>query len=152
MYCDVPGITEDVDQPHPFIGVGVVSSQKMLMVDTLTGRFSSVKLRGRKLDCASCGQDPALTAKSLPEFDYKTFTGQDYNDRYRVEPTTMSGSQTTPDRKFWTEPPSFLSAIKGEQDCRCARWSMPRLFGPPPPPKHHTMQNLPLTFKRKAIL
>lgn len=54
----------------------------MLVVDTLTGRFSSVKLRGRKADCASCGQNPSIISDSLPSFDYKAFTGQDYNDRH----------------------------------------------------------------------
>ena len=62
-------------------GVGTPLSQKLLLVDCLSGRFTSVKLRPRQRDCPACGSAPSITAATLPAFDYASFTGQSYDDR-----------------------------------------------------------------------
>ena len=55
-------------------------SQKLLLMDGLSGRFHTVKLRGRFPECAACGASPSITAASLAGYDYGAFTGQDAND------------------------------------------------------------------------
>mmetsp|Transcript_21339 Transcript_21339/g.46623 ORF Transcript_21339/g.46623 Transcript_21339/m.46623 type:complete len:498 (+) Transcript_21339:37-1530(+) len=59
---------------------GDVMSKKLLIFDALAGRFSTVKLRGRRASCVSCGDAPELTHSSLPTFNYELFTGQEARD------------------------------------------------------------------------
>lgn len=39
------------------------------------GRFSTVKLRGRRAGCVACGDSPQITRDSLASYDYVSFTG-----------------------------------------------------------------------------
>lgn len=57
-------------------GVGDPLSRRLLVVDCAAGRFHSVKLRARSRACVACGASPAITAASLPSYDYAVFTGQ----------------------------------------------------------------------------
>jgi len=62
-------------------GVGTVSTQKLLIVDCLSGRFTSVKLRPKQASCVSCGPNASITKDSIPGYSYTSFTGQPYDDR-----------------------------------------------------------------------
>ena len=62
-------------------GVGTVSSQKLLVADMLSGRYMTVKLRGKQAGCKACGPQPRITSATLPDFDYAAFTGQQYDDK-----------------------------------------------------------------------
>ena len=55
-------------------------SQKMLLVDALSGDFRTIKLRGRKIDCAVCGDSPSITQL----IDYVQFCGSSANDKVCV--------------------------------------------------------------------
>ncbi|KAI3437915.1 hypothetical protein D9Q98_000360 [Chlorella vulgaris] len=57
-------------------GIGDPMSRRLLVVDCAAGRFHSVKLRAKSASCVSCGTSPAITAASLPSYDYAAFTGQ----------------------------------------------------------------------------
>lgn len=57
-------------------GVGEPMSRRLLVVDCAAGRFLSVKLRAKSPGCVACGPSPAITAASLPTYDYAAFTGQ----------------------------------------------------------------------------
>ena len=54
---------------------GDVLSRRMLVYDALSGRFMTVKLRGRNPSCAACGDSPTVTAATLPTYSYTGFTG-----------------------------------------------------------------------------
>ena len=40
-----------------------------------TGRFTTVRLRGKRPGCVACGEQPAITRDTLPTYDYVAFTG-----------------------------------------------------------------------------
>eukprot|EP00967_Tisochrysis_lutea_P007384 scaffold8774_cov19-Tisochrysis_lutea.AAC.1 len=40
------------------------------------GRFTTVRLRGRRTECVACGSCPAITRDNLAAYDYVAFTGQ----------------------------------------------------------------------------
>ncbi|GAX75330.1 hypothetical protein CEUSTIGMA_g2775.t1 [Chlamydomonas eustigma] len=61
-------------------GKGDVLNKRMLVFDALSGKFMTVKLRSKRAGCAACGEHPTLSMSSLPEFDYKAFTGQEAQD------------------------------------------------------------------------
>ena len=61
--------------------MGEVLSQRMLVLDGLSGRFRSFKLRGRSPECITCGAEPSITAANLAAFNYGAFTGQAADDR-----------------------------------------------------------------------
>jgi len=50
---------------------GEVLTGRMVIFDALEMRFRNVKLRGRKPDCAACGDSPSLLDVST--FDYNDF-------------------------------------------------------------------------------
>ncbi|XP_073305900.1 adenylyltransferase and sulfurtransferase MOCS3 [Primulina huaijiensis] len=54
--------------------VGEPLSGRMLLFDALTARIRVVKIRGRSLQCETCGEAAALTSKQFREFDYEKFT------------------------------------------------------------------------------
>ena len=53
------------------LGQGEVLSGRMVIFDALEMRFRNVKLRGRMLDCVTCGDSPSLLDVST--FDYNDF-------------------------------------------------------------------------------
>ncbi|KAI7842611.1 hypothetical protein COHA_003715 [Chlorella ohadii] len=57
-------------------GVGEPLSRRLLAMDCATGRFHCVKLRAKSPACVACGTSPAITAATLPTYDYAGFTGQ----------------------------------------------------------------------------
>lgn len=61
-------------------GVGDPLTRRMLIFDALSGRLSTVKLRGRSAGCAACGPAATITRDSLTAYDYEAFTGQPAND------------------------------------------------------------------------
>ncbi|GAQ86121.1 adenylyltransferase and sulfurtransferase [Klebsormidium nitens] len=58
-------------------GIGEPLSARMLIFDALTTRLQTVKLRGRSATCAACGDQPTITAETLPSFDYAHFVSAD---------------------------------------------------------------------------
>ncbi|MEW5308623.1 MAG: hypothetical protein WDW38_000566 [Sanguina aurantia] len=60
--------------------LGDVLSQRLMTFDALAGRFSTVKLRGKREGCAACGACPSVTKDTLPGYSYEAFTGQAAND------------------------------------------------------------------------
>jgi adenylyltransferase/sulfurtransferase len=56
-------------------GVGDVLSQKLLLFDALSTRFTTVKLRSSRVGCAACSPDAELRACGGPAgYDYDAFT------------------------------------------------------------------------------
>lgn len=41
------------------------------------GRFTTVRLRGKRPSCVACGSEAAICASNLPAYDYVAFTGDD---------------------------------------------------------------------------
>ncbi|GAB4818434.1 hypothetical protein N2152v2_005480 [Parachlorella kessleri] len=79
----VPGVIgtlQAVEAIKILSGIGDPLSRRLLLVDTLSARFHTVKLRARSPDCIACGKSPSITAASLPSYDYAAFTGQQLND------------------------------------------------------------------------
>ncbi|KAJ3187006.1 Molybdenum cofactor synthesis protein 3 [Gaertneriomyces sp. JEL0708] len=58
-------------------GMGTSFSQKLLIFDATTGTFRGIKLRGRKPDCAVCGDAPTITKL----IDYVQFCGSSAADK-----------------------------------------------------------------------
>ena len=54
-------------------------SQKLLLFDGLSGTFRTVRLRGRRRDCAVCGENPTITEL----IDYPEFCGSCPSDKDR---------------------------------------------------------------------
>jgi adenylyltransferase/sulfurtransferase len=57
--------------------IGECHSQKLLLFDGLSGRFRSIQLRGRRHDCAVCGDNPTITEL----IDYPVFCGSCPDDK-----------------------------------------------------------------------
>lgn len=57
-----------------------VYGQRMLLFDGLEGAFRSVRLRGRRKDCAICGQAPSIGCL----IDYEQFCGSKATDKVLV--------------------------------------------------------------------
>ncbi|KAJ3290972.1 Molybdenum cofactor synthesis protein 3 [Borealophlyctis nickersoniae] len=60
-------------------GIGTSYSQKMLVFDAVLGSFRTVKLRGRNVNCAVCGDAPTITEL----IDYVQFCGAAATDKVR---------------------------------------------------------------------
>ncbi|XP_007533155.1 adenylyltransferase and sulfurtransferase MOCS3 [Erinaceus europaeus] len=60
-------------------GLGPSYSGSLLLFDALKGHFRSIRLRGRRPDCAACGETP--TVKHL--LDYEAFCGSSATDKCR---------------------------------------------------------------------
>lgn len=69
-------------------------SQRLLIADFLSGRFTTVKLRPRQPDCRACGTQPEVTLEGLPSFDYAAFAGQNYDDRWLLPQGSLRGAVT----------------------------------------------------------
>ncbi|KAK9155556.1 hypothetical protein Sjap_003036 [Stephania japonica] len=54
--------------------VGEPLSGRMLLFDALSARIRIVKIRGKSLQCESCGENAALTPNLFQSFDYENFT------------------------------------------------------------------------------
>lgn len=75
----VPGIIgtmQALEAVKLLAGIGDPMSRRLLVVDSLAARFHVVKLRARLPSCAACGDQPEITAQTLPTYDYAAFTGQ----------------------------------------------------------------------------
>ncbi|XP_049637294.1 adenylyltransferase and sulfurtransferase MOCS3 [Suncus etruscus] len=60
-------------------GLGPSYSGRMLLFDALAGQFRAIRLRGRRADCAACGERPTVTALQ----DYEAFCGSAATDKCR---------------------------------------------------------------------
>ncbi|PRP83480.1 adenylyltransferase and sulfurtransferase [Planoprotostelium fungivorum] len=58
-------------------GTGESMSQKLLLFDGMSPRYTMVKLRPRNKECAVCGDSPSVTGL----IDYKSFCGSSYDDK-----------------------------------------------------------------------
>jgi len=79
----VPGVIgtmQAVEAIKLLAGIGEPLVRRLLAWDALSGRFHVVKLRSRTAGCVACGDAPAITADSLPGYDYAAFTGQAPSD------------------------------------------------------------------------
>ncbi|KAK9151586.1 hypothetical protein Syun_009895 [Stephania yunnanensis] len=54
--------------------VGEPLSARMLLFDALSARIRIVKIRGKSLQCESCGENAALPPELFQSFDYENFT------------------------------------------------------------------------------
>ncbi|OWM85868.1 adenylyltransferase and sulfurtransferase MOCS3 [Punica granatum] len=54
--------------------VGEPLSGRMLLLDALSARIRIVKIRGRSLECAACGENTGFTKEQFRIFDYEKFT------------------------------------------------------------------------------
>ncbi|NWX95097.1 MOCS3 sulfurtransferase, partial [Nothoprocta ornata] len=61
-------------------GMGSSLGQTMLVFDGREGRFRSIRLRGRRPDCAVCGDNPSVTRLQ----DYEAFCGSSATDKCRT--------------------------------------------------------------------
>ncbi|XP_020030746.2 adenylyltransferase and sulfurtransferase MOCS3 [Castor canadensis] len=60
-------------------GLGPSYSGSLLLFDALGGLFRCIRLRGRRLDCAACGERPTVTDLQ----DYEDFCGSSATDKCR---------------------------------------------------------------------
>lgn len=60
-------------------GLGPSYSGSLLLFDALRGRFRAIQLRGRRPDCAACGERPTVTGLQ----DYEAFCGSSATDQCR---------------------------------------------------------------------
>uniref|UniRef100_A0A7S3QLN7 Adenylyltransferase and sulfurtransferase MOCS3 n=1 Tax=Dunaliella tertiolecta TaxID=3047 RepID=A0A7S3QLN7_DUNTE len=70
------GVLQAIEVVKLLGGVGDVLAKKLLIFDALAGRFTTVRLRGRRTECVACGSCPAITRDNLAAYDYVAFTGQ----------------------------------------------------------------------------
>eukprot|EP00887_Chlorella_sp_A99_P001231 scaffold14.g1231.t1 len=70
------GTLQAVEALKILAGVGEPMSRKLLLLDLLSSRFHTVRLRARSPSCVACGDRPAITAATLPAYDYAGYTGQ----------------------------------------------------------------------------
>eukprot|EP00775_Hariotina_reticulata_P010323 gene10323-10480_t len=56
-------------------GVGEVLAGKLLLFDALSGRFTSIKLRGKAAGCVACGGSAIISKATIASYDYAAFTG-----------------------------------------------------------------------------
>jgi len=60
--------------------VGEPLSSRMLILDALSSRIHTVKLRGRNAQCVACGGSPEINQSTLPNFDYESFASSPMSD------------------------------------------------------------------------
>ncbi|RWS02620.1 adenylyltransferase and sulfurtransferase MOCS3-2-like protein [Dinothrombium tinctorium] len=76
------------------IGIRPSFAGRMLLFDGLDGIFRTVKIRGRKKDCASCGENPSITTDLI-----------DYNEFCQTPACDNSGGQSlkilTPEERIF---------------------------------------------------
>ena len=60
-------------------GLGPSYSGRLMLFDALRGRFRCIQLRGRRPDCAACGDHPTVTDLQ----DYEAFCGSSATDKCR---------------------------------------------------------------------
>nr|XP_024356805.1 adenylyltransferase and sulfurtransferase MOCS3-1-like isoform X2 [Physcomitrium patens] len=60
--------------------VGEPLSARMLILDALSSRIHTVKLRGKNTQCVACGELPQITHITLPNFDYEKFAASPMSD------------------------------------------------------------------------
>jgi adenylyltransferase/sulfurtransferase len=60
--------------------VGEPLSSRMLILDSLSSRIHTVKLRGKNAECVACGGSPEITHLTLPAFDYEGFSSSPMSD------------------------------------------------------------------------
>jgi adenylyltransferase and sulfurtransferase len=79
----VPGIIgtmQALEAIKLLAGIGEPLSRRLLIMDAMSGRFHTVKLRVRSPKCVACGDAPQITEHTLAAYDYGAFTGQAAND------------------------------------------------------------------------
>lgn len=76
----VMGVLQALEVLKVLGGIGEVLARKMLVFDALAGRFSSVKLRGRRPNCLVCGSSSGWDQAAVAAYDYFAFTGQRPSD------------------------------------------------------------------------
>lgn len=77
----IESLTDNCSIRPAHAGVGTAVSQRLLLCDFLSGRFTSVKLRGKQKGCASCSSDATILESNLAEYSYPAFTEQAFDDR-----------------------------------------------------------------------
>ena len=60
--------------------VGEPLSARMLILDSLSSRIHTVKLRGKNPQCVACGGSPEINYSTLPNFDYEGFSSAPMSD------------------------------------------------------------------------
>ncbi|KAG0555941.1 hypothetical protein KC19_11G014500 [Ceratodon purpureus] len=60
--------------------VGDPLSSRMLILDSMSSRIHTVKLRGKSAECVACGGSPAINHITLPNFDYEGFSSSPMSD------------------------------------------------------------------------
>lgn len=65
--------------------VGDPLSGRMLLFDALSSQIRIVKIRGRSLHCAACGESATLTQENFRSFDYESFTQSPIFDALRLK-------------------------------------------------------------------
>jgi len=62
-------------------GVGEVMAGKLLLFDALSGRFTTIKLRGKAAGCVACGSSATISKATIASYDHAAFHGgQSAND------------------------------------------------------------------------
>lgn len=52
----------------------------MLILDALSSRIHTVKLRGKNAQCKACGESPEIDHSTLPSFGYESFASSPMSD------------------------------------------------------------------------
>uniref|UniRef100_A0A6B2LAQ4 Rhodanese domain-containing protein n=1 Tax=Arcella intermedia TaxID=1963864 RepID=A0A6B2LAQ4_9EUKA len=79
----VPGIIGSIQALEAIkliTGYGSVLSEKLLVFNSKTTQFLTIKLPRKKINCAICGENPQITSLQ----DYEAFTGCPANDRINI--------------------------------------------------------------------
>lgn len=80
--------------------VGEPLSSRMLILDALSSRIHTVKLRGRNAQCVACGGSPEINRSTLPNFDYESFASSPMSDAAPPRQQVLGEDQSITCREY----------------------------------------------------
>lgn len=80
--------------------VGEPLSSRMLILDALSTRMHTVKLRGKSSQCVVCGECPKIDHVTLPSFDYERFTLSPLSDAAPVRQQVVGKDKSVTCREY----------------------------------------------------
>lgn len=80
--------------------VGEPLSSRMLILDSLSSRIHTVKLRGKNAECVACGGSREINNSTLPIFDYEGFSSSPMSDAAPARQQVVGEDQSITCREY----------------------------------------------------